>query len=96
MNIFTVEQYDQAIEALQSARKQVVDETQHKGCSVCGSSCHPDFCKFNPLYAMKLCGDVSNQAHDLHQTLHELSGVHTFMGETTGIAKIISPDRWPT
>lgn len=88
---FTVDQYDKAIKALQEARKQIVDGTQDKGCAVCGGNCHPDRCGFNPLYAQYLCNQMSKQSAELHDTLHYLSGFHTYMGESVGVASVIEP-----
>jgi len=86
---FTEEQYDKAIGALKSAKQQLIDETQDQGCAVCGGSCHPDQCGWNPLYAQYLCNQMSEQSNDLHNTLHKMSGFHTFMGESVGIASVI-------
>lgn len=88
---FTVSQYDEAIEALQNARQQILDNTADQGCSVCGGNCHPDSCGFNPLYAMHLCQQIKIQSNELHETLHTLSGYDSMMGETTGPAKIVMP-----
>ena len=91
MSLFTVEQYDKAIEALQAARKQLVDGTQSKGCAVCGGACHPDQCGWNPLYAQHLCNTLSDQAHDMHHTLHRMAGFDTYMGESVGIGRVKAP-----
>lgn len=91
MGLFTVEQYDIAIKALQEARQQLVDETQGNGCSVCGGNCHPDQCGFNPLYAQYLCNIVSDQSHALHETLHRMGGFETYMGESVGVARVVKP-----
>lgn len=88
---FTIEEYDQAIDALTNARKQLTEDTQHNGCLVCGGDHHPDTCGFNPLYAQHLCNLMSEQCHDLHETMHLMSGFHTYMGESVGIASIRSP-----
>lgn len=89
--IFTVEQYDKAIEALKCARQQLIDGTQGKGCSVCGGTCHPDQCGFNPLYAQYLCNHIGEQSKEMHETLHLMSGFHTYMGESVGVARVVSP-----
>ena len=91
MNNFTIEQYDEAIEALKSARQQLIDGTTNKGCAVCGGSCDPDYCGHNPLYAMKLCETISKQSDELHDTLHQMAGVNTFMGERYGVARVVTP-----
>lgn len=88
---FTVEQYDRAIEALQEAKKQLVEDTQSKGCGVCGGACWPDHCGHNPLYAQYLCNVLRDQASALHDTLHKLSGFETYMGESVGIASVVAP-----
>lgn len=89
--MFTVEQYDKAIENLQAAKKQLIDKTQDKGCEVCGGCCHPDQCWHNPLYAQYLCNTLSSQANEMHETLHRMSGFHTYMGEPVGVARIVEP-----
>ena len=91
MTLFTVEQYDKAIEALELARKQLIESTQDKGCAICGSSCHPDRCGWNPLYAQYLCNTLSDQSRDMHNTLHRMAGFDTYMGESVGIARIVKP-----
>jgi len=92
MNLFTVEQYDKAIENLKEARKQLIDGVQGKVCcGVCGGNCHPDMCGHNPLYAQYLCNQFSQQSQALHITLHRLSGFDTYMGEPVGIARVVSP-----
>ena len=73
MSEFTIEQYDKAIEALQLGRQQKIDETTDKGCSICGGCCHPDYCRFNPLYAMMICKTIAEQSDALHSSLHYLS-----------------------
>jgi len=90
--IFTIDQYDQAIKALQEARQQHIDGTTGQGCSVCGGNCHPDQCGFNPLYAMEICSRIANQSEALHESLHQLSGFQTYMGETVGPAKVVLPE----
>lgn len=88
---FTLEQYDSAIEALENARNQLLEETQDEGCSVCGGCCHPDQCGSNPLYAQYLCNLISDQSHDLHETLHRMGGYDTYMGEPVGVARVKTP-----
>lgn len=89
--MFTIEQYDSAIEALQLARKQKVENTESIGCFVCGGNCHPDYCGHNPLYAMKICSEVSEKSNQFHGLPHELSGFQTYMGEPTGPARVVVP-----
>lgn len=91
--MFSVQQYDQAIESLKAARQQHVDGVTGNGCHVCGGNCHPDFCGFNPLYAMHLCNEIKKQSNDLHETLHYLSGFNTLMGEATGPAAVQMPEK---
>lgn len=91
MSKYTIKQYDEAIKALQLARQQKIDETTGEGCSICGGNCHPDMCGFNPLYAMDICSRIASQSHDLHESLHQLSGFQTWMGETVGPAKVVIP-----
>lgn len=86
---FTAKQYDDAIEALKSAKKQLIEGTQDEGCEVCGGNCHPDYCGFNPLYAQYLCNLMAEQSHQLHDTLHRMGGFETYMGEQVGIARIV-------
>lgn len=87
----TVEQYDKAIEALQAARQQAIDGTQSEGCSVCGGSCHPDQCSFNPMYAVMLCKAIAQESEALHNSLHYLAGFETRMGEGVGPAHVVTP-----
>lgn len=89
--MFSVEQYDKAIEALNCAKQQKIDGTEHLGCSVCGGDCHPEHCGHNPLYAMHLCEQVTKQSKVLHESLHEMSGVYTYMGNVTGPARVFTP-----
>ena len=89
--MFTTEQYDQAIEALQNAKQQHIDGTTNQGCSVCGGDCHPDICGFNPLYAMYVCCEISRQSSELHETLHTMSGFNTYMGSVIGPSRIVLP-----
>lgn len=91
MSLFTVEQYDKAIEALTLAKQQLVEGTQGNGCAVCGGCCHPDQCGWNPLYAQYLVASISEQSGELHETLHSLCGVYTYMGEPTGAARVRKP-----
>jgi len=91
MRLFTIEQYNTAIEALQAAKKQLQDETQGDGCAVCGGNCHPDTCGWNPLYAQHLCNTLQQQAHGMHETLHRMAGFDTYMGEAVGIGSIKKP-----
>lgn len=91
--MFSIEQYDQAIEALKCARQQKVEGTEKNGCSVCGGCCHPDTCGHNPLYAMHMCQQITEQSAALHESLHELSGVYTYMGETVGAARVVVPGK---
>ncbi len=91
--MFTIEQYDKAIEALQLARQQHIDDTCDKGCSICGDCCHPDSCRFNPLHAMAICESIAKQSNVLHDTLHTLAGFETYMGEQTGPASIVVPGK---
>ena len=86
--MFTVEQYDQAIEALHAARKQAVDGTHISGCDVCGGDCNPHQCRHNPLFAMHMCEQLGKQADELHSTLHILAGFDTRMGEQIGPAAV--------
>lgn len=91
MSIFTVAQYEQAIEALELAKAQHIYGNTGEGCNICGGSCHPDTCGFNPLYAMHLCSTLGNHAKDLHESLHYLVGYHTRMGEIDGPARVVVP-----
>lgn len=91
MSLFTIDQYDEAIKSLQAAKQQHIDKTTGEGCSVCGGSCHPDNCGFNPLYAMHLCEETAKNSLDLHESLHILAGFHTRMGERIGVARIVKP-----
>lgn len=91
--MFTVKQYDQAIEYLKSARQQHLEGTTGNGCGVCGGNCHPDTCGWNPLYAMHLCNEIRKQSSDLHETLHYLSGFNTLMGEPYGPAAVQIPEK---
>lgn len=88
---FTIEQYDRAIRHLQDARQQLIDGTQDQGCNVCGGCCHPDHCGHNPLYAQYLCNTISDQANELHETLHRMAGFDTYMGEPVGVARVKAP-----
>lgn len=88
---FTVAQYDKAIEDLQAARNQKIENTWMNGCSICGGCCHPDTCGFNPLYAMAICSDIASISESLHKSLHYAMGVNTLMGESIGPAKVVMP-----
>lgn len=89
--MFTVEQYDQAIEALQAARQQAIDGNYLEGCGVCGDDCNPHQCRHNPLFAMQMCQMLSQQSDQLHSTLHFLAGYDTRMGEQVGPAAVSVP-----
>lgn len=89
---FTEEQYDKAIQALKDAKK-VFDKDYKGGCPVCGGDCLPHQCGHNPLYAMKMCEEISEASEELHHKLHVLSGVHTYMGEPIGPNAIKVPKK---
>lgn len=91
MGLFTVQQYDEAIESLKIARQQLLSGNQSSGCGVCGGNCHPDQCGRNPLYAMKLCADVDKMTRDLHDQLHHIA-LRTHMGEAVGFSRVILPE----
>ena len=84
---FTEEQYDQAIENLQLAKRAITDPGP--GCHVCGGDCLPHRCGHNPLYAVWMCNQIVDSSHDLHEKLHFLAGFHTYMGEPVGPSGII-------
>jgi len=86
---FTIEQYELAIEALTTAKTQHEVGNHQMGCSICGDAHGVDECGMNPLLAMKMCEDLAKKSEQLHETLHELSGYRTYMGETSGPARIV-------
>jgi hypothetical protein len=89
---FTVFQYDQAIQALQDAKKQL--EADGNECSVCGDSGHMAFeCGHNPLVAVAICRTVAKQSDALHETLHYLAGFDSAFGVQLGPAKAVLPPR---
>lgn len=92
MSLFTINQYNQAIENLKLARQQLVENTQSKGCSICGGNCHPDQCGRNPLYAMMLCVNIDQMTRNLHDQLHHII-LRTHMGEAVGFNSIILPEK---
>ncbi len=88
---FTAHQYDEAITALQDAKKQL--EADGHDCSICGDSGHMAFeCGNNPLLAMAMCHDIAEKSRDLHETLHQLGGFNSYMGVQLGPAKVIVPE----
>ena len=88
---FTSEQYDQAIQALYDARRQLVPDG--KNCAICGGDDHQAFeCGHNPLLAMDICVHIAKSADGLHQHLHYLSGHESQMGMIFGPAKIQLPE----
>lgn len=68
---FTASQYDQAIEALRAARRQI--KPDGFTCSVCTDTSHQAWeCGHNPLVAMAICEGLSKKALSLHDRLHAL------------------------
>jgi hypothetical protein len=87
---FTTKQYDEAIESLRSARKQLEPDGQN--CACCGDGGHQAFeCGHNPLVAMVLCKAISDSAAELHEHLHYLAGCNVRMGEPIGPATVRAP-----
>ncbi len=82
---FTAQQYDNAIEALQDAKKQLEADGNH--CSICSDSGHMAFeCGHNPLLAMAICDASANLGKEIHDRLHtqdndetDPDGVHDAM-----------------
>lgn len=91
MGLFTIDQYNKAIDALREAKQQLMDGTQHRGCSICHGDHHPDNCGMNPLFAQHLCTTISEQAKEMHDTLHLMTGYVTYMGEGVGVSRIKKP-----
>jgi hypothetical protein len=90
MTKFTKQQYLAAAQTLLHACEQL--EPDGRPCVICGDTGHQAFeCGHNPLVAVALCQKIVCQSLDLHETLHELAGFNTRMGETTGPAKVIAP-----
>lgn len=91
---FIDRQYQEAIEALTAARTQL--EPDGHCCAVCGDSGHMAFeCGHNPLLAMWMCEQISHEAYQLHETLHQLAGFNFHMGEQLGPAKVHMPAGMP-
>jgi len=91
---FTEHQYDQAIEALQNAKQQLVPDGAC--CAVCGDSGHMAFeCGHNPLIAVEICRVIATQAYNFHETLHWLAGYDQAFGVQLGPAKAVMPEREP-
>ena len=68
---FSEHQYDQAIEALGSAREQLVPDACC--CRICHDTGHMAWeCGHNPLRAAAICEDLSQQAELLHTRLHAI------------------------
>lgn len=88
---YTAAQYDEAIAALTAGRTQL--EPDGKECAICGHEDHQAFeCGHNPLVAMAACEQVSRQAHELHETLHWMSGFDFHMCVQLGPAKVHVPE----
>lgn len=89
---FTREQYDEAIAHLHQAAAQLAPDG--RCCAICGDSGHQAWeCGSNPLLAMAICEKVAKASEALHESLHYLAGYDSHLGETSGPAKIILPDR---
>lgn len=87
---FTAAQYDEAIRNLQDAKQQL--EPDAHPCSICSDSGHMAYeCGRNPLVAMRLCRQITEQSRELHDTLHVLSGYCAHMGEPFGPAIVVPP-----
>lgn len=92
---FTTNQYDEAIQDLNNAKRQL--EPDGNCCSCCGDSGHQAFeCGHNPLLAMANCAGIAKTAHELHEYLHYLAGWNFHMGEQLGPARVILPDGFVT
>jgi hypothetical protein len=88
---FTAGQYDQAIEALQLAKRQLEPDGNH--CSVCGDNGHQAMeCGHNPLVAVAMCQRIADQSEELHQTLHTLAGYQQAFGVQIGPRRIVMPE----
>jgi hypothetical protein len=88
---FTEQQYDKAVEALTLGRTQLAPDGLC--CAICGDGGHQAWeCGHNPLYAMACCEGVAKSSGDLHENLHLMMGVRTYMGETVGPANVVLPD----
>lgn len=91
MSRYTLEQYNEAIRRLQEAKQQLHADGQP--CAVCGDDGHMAFeCGFNPLVAMDLCREITEQSDALHETLHQLAGYDTHFGVQLGPAKVQPPE----
>lgn len=107
---FTTHQYVEAIKALQEGMQQL--EPDGHCCSVCGDGGHQAFeCGHNPLFAMATCQEMSVDARDLHDILHNgviadpldklhnivhyVAGFDTYMGERLGPARVVLPPENP-
>ncbi len=87
---FSVQQYDEALEALTLARHQL--EPDGNPCAVCGDSGHMAWeCGHNPLLAQVLCQQIARDSDALHETLHHLAGHDFAFGVQRGPAKIVGP-----
>lgn len=69
MSVRNPAEYDEAIRIL---TKLKIGDPQHPyGCNLCEDEGHsPDGCRFNPLYAQRLCRAVADAAHSLHEEIH--------------------------
>jgi hypothetical protein len=85
---FTSEQYEVAIQDLQSGRHQL--EPDGRNCTICGDSGHQAWeCGRNPLLAIAMCRQIADNASVLHDTLHSLSGYDFRFGVQQGPAAIV-------
>lgn len=87
---FTKRNYEEAIENLKAAMEQL--EPDGRNCAICGDSGHQAFeCGHNPLFAVRMCQQIAEQAEELHQTLHSLAGWNQAFGEQLGPKKVTMP-----
>ena len=88
---FTTHQYNQAIQALESAKTQI--HPDGNPCAICGDTGHQAFsCGMNPLVAVSICRMLATESYALHETLHYLAGFDQQFGEQVGPAKVIVPE----